>query len=184
MPDRDAPADAAFRAFLRRVWTEDIRPLLNDRRAAERSSAARTGARYAGATGAFLDGVFNLRGKPFARMFTVWGGSLGALLPDVWDWQWFRDEATDAQRQAVRERIQHRAAALPEEEALALFGLSPTASRDELRSAWREFLLRGHPDKAPSAQLRDQYTLRFLTCKSAFELLCRAYDEQRLPKSP
>lgn len=184
MSASNAPGDVAFREFLRRVWTEDIRPLLNDRLAPERRSAAQKGAKYAGATGAFLDGVFNLRGKPFARMFTVWGSSFGALLPDLLDWDWLRDEASDAQRAAVRERIEQRAAALPEEQALALFGLTPAATRDEVKAAWREFLLHGHPDKAPSPARRDEYTLRFLTCKSAFELLSRAYDEHRLPKSP
>jgi hypothetical protein len=184
MPTRNVSGDAAFREFLRRVWTEDIRPLLDDRRAAQRRSTARTGAKYAGATGAFLDGVFNLRGKPFARMFTVWGGSFGALLPDAWDWKWLRDDATESQREAVRERIEQRAATLPETDALALFGLTPAATRDDLKVAWREFLLHGHPDKAPTPAQRDEYTIRFLTCKSAFELLCRAYDEQRLPKSP
>jgi hypothetical protein len=176
------PADnEAFRRFLRRVWREDVTPLLRDRRAAQRRKVARTAGKFAAATGLFVDGVLGLKGKPFARFMTVMGSSLGAMLPDVWDWRWLRDTAAPAQCKVVAEQVRRRAAELPEAAALELFGLPAAAAREDLKHAWREVLQRWHPDKARTSAARAEHQVRFLVYKAAYERLCRAYDEGRLP---
>jgi hypothetical protein len=172
----------AFRRFLRRVWREDVTPLLRDRRAAARRKTARVAGKFAAATGLFVDGVLGLKGKPFGRFMTVVGSSLGALLPDVWDWQWLRESAAPAEREVVAEQVRRRAAELPETDALALFALSGSAGREELKRVWREVLQRWHPDKAPDEAARAEYHVRFLAYKTAYERLCHAYDEGRLPR--
>lgn len=176
------PAEnVAFRRFLRRVWQQDIAPLLHDRRAAQRRKSARVAGKMAAATGLLVDGVLGLKGKPFTRFMTVMGASLGALLPDVWDWEWLRERADAADREVVAEQVRARAAELPEADALALFDLPATASRAELKHAWRQILQRWHPDKAPDDQYRMEYQVRFLAYKTAYERLCAAYDAGRLP---
>ncbi len=171
----------AFRRFLRRVWREDVTPLLRDQRAAQRKKVARATGKFAAATGLFVDSVLGLKGKPFARFMTVLGSSLGAMLPDVWDWQWLRETAAPAQRQVVAEQVRRRAAELPEADALELFDLPATAAREDLKHAWRAVLQRWHPDKACTSAARAEHHVRFLAYKTAYERLCRAYDEDRLP---
>jgi len=175
-------SEAAFRAFVRDVWTRDVAPLLRGRRAAQRARWARRTGRLACATGRFVDALLGLRGRPFGRSLTVLGSRLGALLPDLWDWDWLRRDATPAERTAVADRLQQRAAALPEADALALFGLTPSASRDEFRAAWRAVLLRWHPDRAPDEAARAEYHVRFVAYNAAHERLSLAYDEGRLPR--
>jgi hypothetical protein len=172
----------AFRRFLRRVWQEDVGPLLRDRRAVQRKKSARVAGTAAAGAGLLLDGLFRLRGKPFTRFMTVVGSSLGAMLPDVWDWEWLRDSADAAEQAAVAEGVRRGAARLPEAEALELFGLSEATTPDELKQAWREILQRWHPDKAPDEPRRLEYHLRFLAYKEAYERLRQAYDEGRLPR--
>ncbi len=171
----------AFRRFLRRVWREDVGPLLRDRRAAQRKKTARVGGKAAAAAGLFVDGVFGLKGKPFTRFMTVMGSSLGAMLPDVWDWQWLRDSAAPDEQQTVAEQVGKRARRLPEADALELFDLRPTATREQLKQAWRETLRHWHPDKAPDEQSRPEYHVRFLAYKAAYERLRAAYEEGKLP---
>ena len=103
----------AFRRFLRRVWQEDVGPLLRDQRAVQRKKSARVAGTAAAGAGLLLDGLLRLRGKPFTRFMTVVGSSLGALLPDVWDWEWLRDSADAAEQAAVAEGVQRQAARLP-----------------------------------------------------------------------
>ncbi len=182
MPARLAENEA-FRRFLRRVWREDIAPLLADRRGPQRKKAARVGGKAAAAAGLFVDGVLGLKGKPFTRFLTVLGSSLGALLPDAWDWHWLGQSASDDDRQVISEQVRRRAAQLHETDALALFGLPADASRDELKHVWRQVLLRWHPDKAPDQRHRHEYHLRFLAYKTAYERLCAAYEAGRLPLS-
>ncbi len=182
MPHRRS-SDEAFRRFLRRVWREDVAPLLRDRRAAQRKKTARTGGKLAAAAGLVVDGVLRLKGRPFTRFMTVMGSSLGAMLPDVWDWEWLRESAAPAEREVVAEQVRRRAAELAESEALALFDLPGTATREDLKHTWRAVLQRWHPDKAPDAAGRAEYHVRFLAYKTAYERLCRAYDEGRLPKT-
>lgn len=179
---RRALDNEAFRRFLRRVWREDVSPLLRGCRAAQREKSARVAGKAAAATGLFVDSVFHLKGKPFTRFMTVVGSRLGALLPDVWDWKWLRDSANAAQRKVVAEQVRRRAAELPEAGALALFGLSPSAPREQLKGAWRDVLQHWHPDKAPDDRQRAEYHVRFLAYKAAYERLCRAYDDGRLPR--
>jgi hypothetical protein len=181
-----SPASAdneAFRRFLRRVWRDDVGPLLRDHREAQRRKSARVAGKAAAAAGLLFDGVFGLKGKPFTRFMTVVGSSFGALLPDVWDWEWLRDSADDDEREFVTARVQQQAARLPEDQALELFELPPTATRDDLKQAWRAVLQRWHPDKARTDAARAEYHLRFLAYKAAYEHLCVAYDEQRLPRA-
>jgi hypothetical protein len=174
--------NAAFRRFLRRVWREDVTSLLRDRRAEQRKKTARTAGKFAAATGLFVDSVLGLNGKPFARFMTVMGTRLGALLPDVWDWEWLRESAAPAEREVVAEQVQRRAAELPETDALELFDLPPTATREELKHAWRAVLQRWHPDKARSPAARAEHHVHFLAYKTAYERLCQAFDEGRLPR--
>ena len=175
------PENQAFRRFLRRVWREDVTPLLRDRRAPQRKKSARAAGKLAAATGLLVDGVFGLKGKPFTRFMTVMGASLGAMLPDVWDWQWLRQFTDPAEREVIADQVRRRAAELPEAEALELFGLPPTATRIALKGAWRSVLQRWHPDKAPNEARRTEYHVHFLAYKAAYERLCRAYEEGRLP---
>jgi len=184
MPGSTNQTDAALGGFLRRVWKEDVGPLLRDKRAEQRRKSARVGGKIAATGGLLIDSLFHLRGRPFTRAMTVMGASLGAMAPDVWDWKWLRSSATDQQRQVVNERIKRRAAELPEADALALFNLTPADGRTRLKQAWREISQRWHPDKAPNEEARFEYHLRFVAYQAAYERLCRAYDEQRLPRSP
>ncbi|MCK4342244.1 MAG: J domain-containing protein [Phycisphaerae bacterium] len=173
----------AFRRFLRRVWREDVARLLQDRRASQRKKTARLTGKAAAATGLLVDGLFGLKGKPFTRFMTVMGTSVGAMLPDVWDWKWLRESANPRQKQVVTEQVRRRAAELPEAEALELFGLDDRATREQLKQTWRDLLHRWHPDKATDEAGRAEYNLRFLAYKTAYERLCRVYDEGRLPWS-
>ncbi len=183
MAHRREDDDEPFRRFLRRVWRDDVAPLLRDHRQEQRRKSARVTGKAAAAAGLLVDWVFGLKGKPFARFMTVMGASMGALLPDVWDWQWLRESADSSERQAVADGVSRRAADLPEAEALELFALDPDATREQLKQAWRKTLQRWHPDKAPDDQSRAEYHIRFLAYKTAYERLCRAYDEGTLPET-
>lgn len=180
MGDAAKHRDEAFRRFLRRVWREDVGPLLRDKHAGRRRKSARVTGKIAAVTGLAVDSLFHLRGKPFTRFMTVMGSSLGAMLPDVWDWKWFRS-ADEQTRRAATERFQAAAANLPEADALELFDLPPTASFDALKESWRTISKRWHPDKAPDEQRRVEYHLRFVAYQAAYERLCAAYRENRLP---
>lgn len=172
----------ALREFMRRVWREDVTPLLRGKRAAQRQKSAKVSGKVAAATGLFVDTLFRLKGKPFTRAMTVMGSSLGAMLPDVWDWKWFRESANPGEQEVVAEQVQQRAQRLPEADALALFGLGETAERTQLKHAWRLMSKRWHPDKAPDEKSRPEYHLRFLAYQAAYERLCRAHEENRLPR--
>jgi hypothetical protein len=174
--------DMAFREFLQRVWQHDVMPLLRDRRAQQRANAARVTGKIAAAGGLLVDSLFRLRGRPFARFMTVMGSSMGAMLPDLWDWRWLRN-APEEDRAVVAAQVGRRASELAETEALAMFELSPTAGVEELRDAWREVAQRWHPDKAANEADRHEYRLRFVAYQAAYERLCAAYDAGVLPAS-
>ncbi|TWT45554.1 Chaperone protein DnaJ [Phycisphaerae bacterium RAS1] len=173
-------ASEAFHRFLRRVWQRDIRPLLSGVQADRRARYARAGGKAAAAAGLLLDGALRLRGRPFTRFLTVMGSSLGAIAPDVFEWDLFA-RLKPEQRSAAEGRVERAARELPDAEALALFELSPSATRDDLRSAWRGAAQRWHPDKAPDEQQRAEHQVRFLTYQAAYERLTEAFDEGRLP---
>lgn len=175
-----AADDEAFRQFLRRVWQHDVAPLLRGAQAQRRLRAARVGGKIAAVTGLAVDSLLHLRGRPFTRFMTVMGSRLGAMLPDVWDWQWFRTSDPAAQR-LTEKHVRKAAGILPEDDALALFGLSRAAGVDDLKRSWRSMSQRWHPDKAPDAAARSEYHLRFVTYQAAYERLCEAYREGRLP---
>ncbi len=174
--------DDALGRFLRRVWQTDVEPLLRGKRAEQRRKSARVGGIVAATGGLVLDTIFRLRGKPFTRAMSVMGSSLGAMLPDVWDWKWLRS-ATSEDRKVVADQVKRRAAELPEADALALFDLPPTSSREQLKQTWRTLSQRWHPDKAPDETRRPEYHLRFVTYQAAYECLCQAYDKGRLPRA-
>jgi len=175
------PGDEAFRRFLRRVWRSDVEPLLRGKYADQRRKAARLGGRVAATGGLVLDSIFRLRGRPFTRALSVVGSSFGAMLPDAWDWKWFRSTADADDRKVATEQLQRRAAQLSEVEALALFGLTPSASYEQLKHAWRIASQRWHPDKAP-AEGRCEHQARFVTYQAAYERLRQAYEQGRLPR--
>ena len=181
MAARRSDDNQALRRFLRRVWREDVAPLLRGKRAAQRRKAARVSGKVAAATGLFVDGVFGLKGKPFTRFMTVVGSSFGAMLPDVWDWDWLRQSAK-SERKVVVEQVRRRARKLPEADALELFGLPESATHDQLKEAWRTVSQRWHPDKAPEEEHRAEYHVRFLAYRAAYERLVQAYDAGRLPR--
>ena len=183
MAKQTRPSDAVLGRFLRNVWRVDVEPLLRGKRAAQRRKSARVGGKVAATGGLVLDSLFKLRGKPFTRAMSVMGSSLGAMLPDVWDWKWLRSSATNADRKVVTEQVKRRAAELPEADALALFGLTGLATSEQLKQAWRSASQRWHPDKAPDESQRPEYHVRFVAYQAAYERLCRAYDEGRLPRS-
>ncbi len=171
MPGTSTGDNEAFRRFVRGVWEHDVTPLLRGQRADQRARTARATGKAAAATGLFVDSLLGLKGRPFARFMTVMGASLGAILPDVWDWNWLRERANERQREVVAEQMRRRAAELTEADALALFGLSTTATRAELREVWHEFSRRWHPDKAPDDQTRPEYHVRFVTYSAAYQRL-------------
>lgn len=170
----------AFRLFLRRVWTDDVAPLLRNRAAQRRTAAGVTG-RIAAATGLAVDGLLRLRGRPFTRFMTVVGTSLGAMLPDVFDWQWLRQQADDDARRTMADCVRDRAAALTERDALALFDLAPSATFEQLRGAWRAAAAQFHPDRAADAGTRAEYHVRFVAYQAAYDRLRAAYEAGRLP---
>lgn len=173
----------SMHAFLSRVWSQDVRPLLAGSHRAARERSARVGGTAAGLAGMLADRLLRLRGRPFTRAMTVLGASFGAMLPDLWDWNWL-SRASDQHRRFVEAQSQRRAAQLPEREALALFNLPASAAREDLRRAWREQSLRWHPDRAPSPEARAEHHLRFVTLNAAYQRLERAFDEGRLPAPP
>lgn len=172
----------AFRRFLRRVWQDDITPLLRGERASQRARSARVAGRIAATGGLVADTLLRLKGRPFTRFMTVFGTTVGAILPDAWDWQWVRDKAGPRERRVIAEQVRRRAGELALREALALFHLTPTATAEQLRSAWRETSLRWHPDKAPDAARRAEYHVRFVAYRAAYERLQAAYESGRLPQ--
>jgi hypothetical protein len=172
----------ALRRFLQRVWQQDIRPLLRGKYAEQRRYGARIAGSLAAGAGLLLDSLLRLRGRPFTRALTVLGSTFGALLPDVWDWQWLRCRAGAQEEEMVSRQVLRRAAGLDLVEALALFNLTPTASRHQLRHAWREVSQRWHPDKAPDGPSRREYHLRFVTYQAAYQRLLSAYDAGQLPQ--
>lgn len=182
MSDGPDHREERFSRFVQRVWVADVVPLLRGRLAEQRRTGARWGGTTAAAGGAFLDGFLRLRGRPFTRAMTVLGSTFGALVPDLWDWNWLRTRAGDEERRVLDEQVRRRAAELPEDDALALFDLPPSATLDELRHAWRAMSLRWHPDKAPDDDRRREYELRFVAYLSAYERLSAAFEAGRLPR--
>lgn len=176
-------SETALRGFFERVWRDDVRPLLAGRQNATRRRLASWGGQTAAATGALLDGAFRLRGRPFTRSLTVLGATLGALLPDAWDWNWWKSELDPQTRARVSQRIRSAAEQLSEDAALALLDLDPDASAEQLRSAWRAAALRWHPDKAPSVEQQREYQLRFMAYQAAYRRLQAAYAAGDLPRS-
>jgi len=175
--------DAAFQQFLRRVWRQDVAPLLRGRRAEQRARLARLGGAVAGATGRAIDSLLRLRGRPFARAMTVMGSRLGAIIPDAWDWQWLR-RARAGVRRLAEHQARRRAEALDDAEALRLFDLPPTATHDEFRRAWHDISRRWHPDLAKDEAQRCEYHLRFVAYQAARRRLEEAYESGRLPRPP
>ncbi|RMF83808.1 MAG: J domain-containing protein [Planctomycetota bacterium] len=175
------PSDEALRRFLRRTWKRDIAPILRGRRAEQRRKTARIGGRIAATAGLAIDSLLHLRGRPFTRAFTVLGATAGAILPDAWDFRWFR-KADRATREETTRRVQAAAEKLPEADALALFGLDAGSDEEQLRRAWRAISKRWHPDLAPDEDARAEYHLRFVTYQTAYQRLRAAYADGRLPR--
>jgi hypothetical protein len=175
--------DEALGRFLRQVWHSDVEPLLRGKYAAQRRKSARIGGKVAATGGLVVDSLLRLRGKPFTRALSVLGSSFGAMLPDVWDWQWLRTSASKNDRQVLTDQVKRRAAQLSDTEALRLFGLASTASYEQLKHAWRIVSQRWHPDKATDPQQRHEYQVRFVVYQSAYERLCQGYEQGRLPRA-
>lgn len=174
--------DEALGRFLRQVWKSDVEPLLRGKYAAQRRKSARVGGKVAATGGLVVDTLLRLRGKPFTRALSVLGSSFGAMLPDVWDWQWLRTSASKEDRRVLTDQVKRRAQRLSDTEALRLFGLASTASYEQLKHAWRIVSQRWHPDKATDPQQRREYQVRFIACKAAYDHLCRGYEQGRLPR--
>lgn len=161
--------EAAFQAFLQRVWVNDVRPMLNDHRAQQRASTARTVGMGGAAAGMAVDKLLGLKGKPFTRALTVFGASMGAILPDALDWNWVRRAAGQGEREALQQQTALRAGEIDLTEALRLMGFSQVPSAELLREAWREAANRWHPDKAPDVADKPEYQLRFIALQHAYE---------------
>ncbi len=181
MPATTPQADDALRRFLHRVWAKDIAPLLRGPCAEQRRFTARLGGQLAATAGLALDSLLGLKGRPFARSLAVLGSTVGALLPDAWDWHWLREDAASPQRRVVAEQVERRAAELPLADALALFGLAGAATADQLKQAWREVSKRYHPDLAADERSRREYHVRFVAYRSAYDRLRAAYERGELP---
>ncbi len=170
-----------MRRFFQRVWRDNVTPLLKGKSGRTRRKTARVGGMFAAATGTFIDSVLGLRGRPFTRSMTVMGTRLGAILPDAWEWDWWHAVTDQETRTAVASEVERGARELPEADALALFELTPSATLDDLKAAWRRVSQDWHPDKAPDERLRGEYHLRFVAYRAAYERLRQAFDEGRLP---
>lgn len=171
-------ADDNLRDFYRRLWEHRIYPQLSAEDAERQAQRTRQTARWASASGRFLDSLLGLRGRPFTRAFTSLGVDLS--MPKAWDWQWFgqQSEATRAQLNAEAEA---EVARLEIEQALALFGLSRSATEEELKAAWRVAAHRWHPDRAHTAEEREQAHSHFVTLQAAYERLLTAYQAGKIP---
>jgi hypothetical protein len=165
------PSNDPMQRFYARVWRENVVPHLKDRHAEQRRRTAAAGTRVASATGRALDSLLKLRGKPFQRSMTVLGARLGALLPDVWDWRWFREEASPETRRAVKEAVAREARYGSVEEACGLLGVRWPPSEEVLQEAWRRVAYECHPDRARSAEERHERELRFVACQAAYEAI-------------
>lgn len=177
----DACQDEAFQRFLRRVWQNDVAPLLRGRYARQRRTAAGVGGKLAAAGGGLLDRAMRLRGRPFTRAATVLGASLGAMVPDLWDWRWLRRGASADDRKILNEQLARRAAEIELQEALLLLGLEGDATREQARTAWRTASRRWHPDKAAGASQRREHHVRFTILNAAHERIERAFERGELP---
>lgn len=170
-------SDDAMQTFLRRVWRHDVQPLLRGPRAKQRANAARIVGKAAGLGGTFVDSVLRMRGRPFTRFMTVLGSTFGAMLPDVWSWEWLRSASLEDQHR-VEEQVARRAAELAERDALELLELPIDATADEARTRWRELARRWHPDRAEPAS-RAESQVRFVAYREAYESLCRLKGWER-----
>jgi DnaJ-class molecular chaperone len=83
----------------------------------------------------------------------------------------------------VTDQVRRRAADLSDVEALELFNLTPSASREQLQHAWRLVSQRWHPDKAADEAQRAEHHVAFVAYQTAYERLCEAYDSGRLPRN-
>lgn len=174
----DKRTDAAFQRFLGRVWRDEVLPKLTGPNAQLRAKSARAGGALAGMSGRLLDSLFGLRGRPFSRALTVLGSSAGALLPDLFEWDWLR-RATAAQREVLENAAANRAGELAKLEALDLFGLPPAATFEQVRAAWRDASFRWHPDKAANDDQRREHHLRFVAYQQAYERLRQTFEAER-----
>ncbi|MGE3180855.1 MAG: J domain-containing protein [Phycisphaerae bacterium] len=170
--------EAAYREFLNRVWRKDIFPLIASSDPLGRRKFAVRGAQVAAAAGMTVDKVLGLRGRPFTRAFTVVGGTLGAVTPDLWDWNWVRAVSRSIKEEVVQEKLDRGVRDLKVDEALAVFGLEKGASREEITRAWRVLAKKWHPDHAPDDSARLEYAMRFKTYSAIYEQLCAARDAE------
>lgn len=65
--------------------------------------------------------------------------------------------------------------------ALKLLELRESASREELRAAWRSKAEQWHPDRAADSR-KEEFYERYRALQSAFDCLSRAHNEGRLPR--
>lgn len=165
--------------FIRRVWRTDVAPLLRGDRRASRIRAARSAGAAGAVAGLLADGLLGFRGRPFTRALTVLGSSIGAMIPDIWDWNWF-EHATPRQRGTVRRSLESSAAEIPVQEALAFYGLDAASTFNDLKTAWRRACRRWHPDLAPHDR-RAEFQLRFLAYRRVYERLAELHRDGRLP---
>lgn len=76
-----------------------------------------------------------------------------------------------------------------EQDLYAVLGIAPSASDDEIRSAYRSAAKRDHPDRFPSYVQKLRATARMQDLNHAYSVLKdpaqrRAYDNRRLPRAP
>lgn len=164
-------SDEALRRLLQQVWRDHVGPQLTGRFAAQRRAGARWGARVAGASGRFVDSLLNLRGRPFARALGVLGMQAGALIPDAWDWSWWRRSADRPARAAAARAVRQHLRQAERAAALACLGLPEDATAEQVRTRWRELAHRWHPDRAPSDEQRREHQLRFIAYRAAVDRL-------------
>jgi DnaJ domain len=169
--ERERQSAEEFQRFLNRVWKGDVAPLLRGPRAGQRSTAARVLGAAAGLSGGVLDRLLGFRGRPFSRALCVLGSSVGAMLPDAWDWTWLREKAGPRERERVSATLEREVDRVSLDEARSLLGLHRDASLDDLRKAWREACLTWHPDRAADERDRREFQLRFIVLKRAYDRL-------------
>ena len=164
-------SELALREFLQRVWRQDVEPWLRDAQRAEQERSARRAGQAAATAGLALDALLRLRGRPFTRMLTVLGTSLGAIAPRTWSWRWLRQVARGPVRERVVAGVQRGAGGLSAEEARRVLGVADDADAEHVRQAWRRLSARWHPDRARDDATRAEHHVRFVAYHAAYDRL-------------
>lgn len=168
-------------AVLRQSWLEDLLPLLQDRSMSTRVGRAGLFAVIGAVVGEVADVACQAYFKKKLGFGAILGGAAGAaagaFTPEIMDWAAAYERLDEGQREYVDERVRERVASQELIEQLSYFDLSPTATADELRKAWKRKAAELHPDRNKASDAH----VRFVALNAAHERLRDAYASGQLP---